>query len=265
MWSLQGQIYADKVYSLAISDFNGSEHHNSLQNVVFPRLKSLVAFMFYALNEDKVYVDQYLQPSLEEIYLRSDSIVERLLDRTSTELPSLRKIRIGSLPSNVDASRFLTFLRNFPSLSSIEFECRTDDIITDEGLQYLMSQQNLLELKLDLYFRQEMIENAIALSSPPFKNLRALKIRVKSDSVLSLTRAISNGLINDLFLEIQGHTGSILKHISSVMQLQSLRVRYHKSREISQREIMSLRSLRQLHTLELLSGNSAPNSHKLQS
>ena len=250
-------IYADKVDSLLLF---GSENHNSLQNVVFPRLRSLFAYMSYALNENELRVDQYFQPTLVEICLHSDIIAELLLDRTSSELPSLRKIEIGSLPSNVDASRFLAFLRNFSSLTSIEFNYETGDIITDEGLQYLMSQENLLHLKLGRYYRPETIENAIALSSPPFKNLRALNIRVESKSVLSLIQATSSGLINDLTVYVQDHTGSILNHISSVMQLQSLRVIYHKFREISQQEIMSLQSLRQLHTLELLSGEQTPQS-----
>ena len=251
------QIYADKVDSLLLF---GSENHNSLQNVVFPRLRSLFAYMSYALNENELRVDQYFQPTLVEICLHSDIIAELLLDRTSSELPSLRKIEIGSLPSNVDASRFLAFLRNFSSLTSIEFNYETGDIITDEGLQYLMSQENLLHLKLGRYYRPETIENAIALSSPPFKNLRALNIRVESKPVLSLIQATSSGLINDLTVYVQDHTGSILDHISSVMQLQSLRVIYHKFREISQQEIMSLQSLRQLHTLELLSGEQTPQS-----
>ncbi|MCJ1240988.1 hypothetical protein MMC14_008992 [Varicellaria rhodocarpa] len=251
------QIYAGKFYSLSFYSDEGGQFHNHLRNLKFPRLKHLSADSFRPDdgNGNRVHVDQYFQPSLEEVALYGGSLTECILNYTSSELPRLRHILIDSLPSNVDDTRFLNFLQSIPSLDSMSFMFGMDHVITDQVFKYLVSRQNLTDLRLHRVFKRATIEEALELALSPFIALQYFQMRIESDSISSLAELLSRGSIKILRLDIEDDKGSILDYVSSLTQLQSLQVTYHKSREIPQKEMMTIRSLCQLKTLGLRSKN----------
>ena len=247
------QIYASKFYELSFFSDEGGQCHNHLRNLKFPRLKCLFLDSFHPDDGNRVYIDQYFQPSLEEVALYGGSYTESILNYSSFELPRLRKILIDHLPSNVDDSRFLKFLQSIPTLESMVFMFGMDHVITGQVFQYLVSQQNLLVLRLNRVFERTTIEEAIELAPSPFKALQTFRMRIESDSISSLAKVLSHGSIKTLLLDIDDDKGSILDYVSSLRQLQILEVIYHKSREIPRKEMMTLQSLCQLQNLCLLS------------
>ena len=247
--STRRQIYASKLRSLSLSSDNNDRLHSNLRTLTFPRLRRLSATAFNSGDGSKVYIDQYFPASLEAIFLDQGNLGEYLLDYTSSELPRLRYIVIHSLPSRVDASRFLSFLQNHPSLNSMIFTDGMEHVITDQTLKYLIGRKSIIELKLSRLFRRAAIEKAIAVALPPFQNLYTLEMRIESNSISPLVSALSNGPIRRLSLHIEDDEEFILDHISSLTQLLSLIVTYHRSREIPRNEMITIRKLGQLQIL----------------
>ena len=238
--SSRRQIYANRIYS--ISYLYDDVTNSVLRSLTFPRLKHLVLGS-YPLNDDygiggNCYVDRHFQPTLEKLWIESGDLPEVLLDRTTFKLPRLREISMSNISEGVDATDFLKFLDNFPSLNSMIFKLGMDHVITDQALEYFVNRQNLVRLNLiDGFFTRASIENAIVLASPPFQSIQYLEMNVDSASVSYLARAISNRPMIDLSLYIMDGEGSILDHVSSIKQLQSLEIFYCVDREISAKEV----------------------------
>ena len=245
------QIYSSNLLSLTFKSKKDGEYHESLRSLTFPRLKRLSANCDYSDEVGKVHFDQYFQPQLESIACYSGNLAKTLLDYTSTELPKLREILIDIIPETVHASRFLKFLRNHPSITSMVFLYNMEHVITDKTLIHLMKRQTLAELRLTYLLSKAMIEDALTWSSPPFRDIRYLEICVESKTVSSLVRAISSGPIEELTLYITDDNGSFLDHVSSLTQLRSLEIAYRQPRNIPQEEMINLRRLSQLRSLKL--------------
>ena len=224
------QIYANKLLRV---EFWAHEKkvYNVLQNLTYPRLKHLILRSYSSTCSHEVKGDfrfeRHFQPTLEKLWIRSGDLPEVLLDHTSSKLPRLHELSLDRISTSVDVSHFLEFLQNLPSLNSLILGDEVDHLVTDQTLRYLANRQNLVKLEIvEHLFTRSAIENAITLASDPFKNLQCLEMRINSDSTLALVRAISNGLMKDLTLWIEGYGSSVLDHISSIKQLQSLEVWY---------------------------------------
>ena len=243
----RSQIYASKVYSLDHSykswipsfDYLTLE---ILETMTFPQLKNLNLRSYPVEDLDEpgkvVHVDHHFQSTLETLCIGAGKLPDFLLDHTSIKLPRLREFSMNFISKSIDASSFLKFLQNLPSVDTMIFAEGMNRVITDQAFIYFANRQNLERLELNnTFFTRAVIENAITSTSRPFEKLQCLVLRINSGSVPSLVRAISNGPIKDLKLYIMDDEGSILDHISSIRQLQRFKIYYCKDRVISRKEV----------------------------
>ena len=224
------QIYANKFLTVSFKACD-KKVKTILQRLRFPQLKHLIPNSYSERDNHKIkvrfHIEKYFQPTLETLRIGYEDLPEVLKDHTSFKLPKLHELRLDHISTSVDVSRFLEFLQNLPSLKSLVLGDKVDHFVTDQTLRYLVNRQNLVKLEIiEHLFTRSVIEDAVTLASVPFKNLQCLEMRINSDSTSALVRAISNGLMKELKLWIEGHGSSVLDHVSSIKQLQSLEVWY---------------------------------------
>ena len=257
--AVRRQLYACKTEELSFDGDEDSRCHFDLKDLTFPRLKRVSLDAYRPPDGSPVPTRQYLQHSLESLYVFSGNLIEDLLGCISLECQRLRSILIDNIPRTISPKQFLHFLQNTPSLTSFYFLYGMDHVIVDETLIHLINRQNLTGLDISRYFGKDSIERAISeATAPNFRSLRRLKMRTDSTALAFLVPKLGNVVILDI--EIDDDKGPTLRQFSSLKQLGSLSVEYCRSQEVSRVDILSLRDLHALYKLSLRPRNDEVDS-----
>ena len=244
------QVYATKIHELYFSGDREGAHHVTFRHLRFPRLKRISIDFYKSDGDKKLWIGQYLQPSLVYFHLYGgDPVEEDLLGLLRTRCPRLRGVLIDRPRNGLDPERFLGFLKNCRSVTTMIFLIGMDDLITDEVFLYLAGRDNIEELGLGKGFKRATIENVLEQIPDPFKALRQLTVRVESCAVASLALAAKS--VWRLNLGVEDNGCEVLQTIASLTNLSFLEVTFLCERKISSAELMALRSLTQLRRLDL--------------
>lgn len=243
------QIYAEKVYDLSFSGDEEGFQHAAFRQLRFPRLKRLSVDFYRAQDQEKLWIGQYLQPSLEEFSLYGGDLAEDLLDFLGSRCVRLRKILIDHPINELEPDQFLAFLKAARSLVSMTFLVRMDKLITDQVFLHLAGRDNLEVLKLGKLIGGPIIKEVLEEISDPFKHLQELAIRLESTAVSSLVLTVRS--ITRLALEMEDDKCEVLQTIVSLRNLRSLEVHFRHKRVLPPAEIMALQHLKQLRKLVL--------------
>ncbi|KAI9799228.1 MAG: hypothetical protein M1826_005543 [Phylliscum demangeonii] len=243
------QLYAGKIYTLSFAGDDESAYHEVFRHLRFPRLKRLTVDAYRPRNHGKLWIGQYLQPSLESFEFYGGDLAEELLDVLALQCPRLRKITIDNPGDRLDPERFLQFLKNRKSLVSLDFVAGMDHLVTKDMLCYLASRDNLERLVLGKLFGLADIEAAFEGNPTPFKHLRDLRLRLESNAVPALVSAVRS--VTELSLEIEDDRCRVLPAIASMKDLCSLEVMFRQNEALPSAEIATLQALTQLRKLIL--------------
>ena len=263
--SSRRQIYANKSHSFTKDRhlYDPDNIYSHMQRLTWPQLRYLYldearTGWCYKISpwHGQSFVYQYLQPMLKEVDIRKGCLMACLRDIVVSDLPRLRKLGLSQGDQCLNPKDLISFLKKLPLLNSISIGHEMDRVVTLETINYLMSRRGLLELRLDTVVGRETMEKAYALATAPFRDLKSLRIRVKSKAVSWLVQTMSYSTLKELYLQVEDSRDPILNQVSSLTQLQVLGVTYiqtdfRETHEIPAGEIISLRCLTQLHTLEL--------------
>ena len=241
------QIYAGKIYALVFMGDDDGIQHASFKDLRFPRLKSVDIDFYHGDNEAKLWIGQYLQPSLERFFLYGGNVAEDFLDLLESHCPRLQKVLIEQIDNPLDPEHFLAFLKSCKSLVSMSFETGMDNVLTDKVLFYLAGRENVETLGIGKLLRYAVIEDILQKIEKPFEHLQQLKVRLESSAVPSLVLVVKS--IVRLVLEIEDDEHQVLQNIASMENLKSLEVIFCCSQEILPADIMALQSLNDLRKL----------------
>ncbi|KAH8653536.1 hypothetical protein BX600DRAFT_471131 [Xylariales sp. PMI_506] len=237
------QLYASKVGTLA---FNGpqSEFHERLKGVHFPSLKS-ISIDSYHPDDGKLYLRQYLHPSLEEFMFYGGPLDEDFLDFMVAACPHLRTILIDHPGRQISPQAFQDFLRRMQALEQMTFLYGVDGCLTDDLLIYLAGRENLKTLRINRPVKAELLELIRPSIPVPFRHMNNLRLQITSDAVPVLVEMV-NPRLGELFLTITGEPDGVMEHVSKLSELYALNLVFESTTPLEKEDLMALKKLHNL-------------------
>ncbi|KAL4913562.1 hypothetical protein BDW62DRAFT_220617 [Aspergillus aurantiobrunneus] len=242
------QIYARQIRSLS---FNGDEdgaQHSTFRDLEFPRLRCVTIDQFYPTDAQRLWLGQYIQPSLEEFSFYGAQPAEDLLYLLETRCPRLRRVLIDFVFEGVASARLVRFFDSCRALTSICLPGNMKEVIDGRLLAYLARRDGLEELELGTVLECAMLEEVFA-TERPFGDIRYLAVNVESRAVPMLVERIRS--VRCLTLTLEDSQVNPLPAVSSLVDLQELQIGYVWQGEWELADLVALRQLKDLRTLAI--------------
>lgn len=140
------QFYARQARELIFDGDESGAKHAIFRNLQFPRLRSIIIDYFRPDNGEKLWLGQYIQPSMEDFSFYGAEPAEDILHLLETRCPRLRSILIDFQFEGLTSSRLVKLFDSCKSLSSI---CLPSNIHIDDQLLVCLARHDGLK-KLEL-------------------------------------------------------------------------------------------------------------------
>lgn len=243
------QFYARQVRELNFGgDEDGAEHLN-FRNLEFPRLRRITIDYFRPDNGEKLWLGQYIQPSMEDFSFYGAEPAEDILHLLETRCPRLRSIVIDFQFEGLTSSRLIKFFDSCKSLTSIRLPNDIKDTIDNRLLAYLARHDGLEELELGTFLRYEMLDKIFEGTERPFRDIRYLAVQIESKTVALLVAGFKS--VIGLTLTIEDSRINPLPQVSSLVNLQELHISYMEQGEWAGTDFLALKGLKNLRRLTI--------------
>ncbi|WEW58080.1 hypothetical protein PRK78_003547 [Emydomyces testavorans] len=241
-------VYASKIHHLSFNGGVDSAQHEKFKDLEFTNLRS-ISIDAYRPKDGKVYLQQYLRPTLEGIFIYGSDLDPEFFTTMQAQCRRLREITLDSPGNKLNSEQFLSFLKGCPSLQAMKFMYGMDGIINDDIVTHLASRDNLQTLALGRVINSEMMERLLETVPAPFENIKSLTLSVTSAAFRLLTPHISSVTTLELIAKDNEH--SVLELVSTLKNLRRLTVNYATNTNLMSTELLSLKNLPNLEAISL--------------
>ncbi|OGM41695.1 hypothetical protein ABOM_009882 [Aspergillus bombycis] len=241
------QFYARQVRELNFGGSEDGKQHARFRTLEFPRLKRLTIDSYNPGNGEKLWLGQYIQPSLEEFRFYGSEPAEDLLNQLETRCPRLQSVLIDYAFEGINTGRLIQFFDCCRSLRSIHLPSFMDAFVDDQMLAYLARHNGLEELELGKTITYGMIERAFDGVEAPFQSIQRLTVQLKSKAVEPLTAAIKSA--TNLVLTVDDNELSPLPLVKSLSKLTELDIVFCQEGVWPATDLLALKGLRNLRRL----------------
>ncbi|KAE8142375.1 hypothetical protein BDV38DRAFT_153635 [Aspergillus pseudotamarii] len=241
------QFYARQVRELDFGGPNDGGQHSRFRTLEFPRLRRLTIDYFGPKDGEKLWLGQYIQPSLEEFRFYGSEPAEDLLGLLETRCPRLQSILIDYAFDGINTERLVKFFDCCRSLRSICLPSFMDDFVDDQMLTYLARRHGLEDLELGQTITYEMIQKAFQGAEAPFRSIRRLTVQLESKAVEPLTAAIKSA--TNLLLTVEDNELSPLPLVRPLINLTELEIVFCREAIWPATDLLALKRLKNLRRL----------------
>ncbi|KAE8375565.1 hypothetical protein BDV26DRAFT_267709 [Aspergillus bertholletiae] len=255
------QLYAHQVRELNFGGPNDGKQHSRFRTLEFPKLRCLTIDYYAPGDGQKLWLGQYIQPSLEELRFYGPEPAEDLLDLLETRCRRLRSITIDYAFEGISTERLLKFFDRCRSLRSICLPSFMDAFVDDQMLAYLARHRALEGLELGKAITSEMIEKALRGVEAPFSSIRRLAVRVSSNAVepfVTVAKSVTN-----LLLMVEDNELSPLPFVRPLKNLTELEILVGQEIIWPGEDLLALKGLTNLRNLRICLFEGPPASPTL--
>ncbi|KAF7595482.1 hypothetical protein BBP40_005818 [Aspergillus hancockii] len=243
------QLYARQVRELIFGgDEDGAEHSN-FRNLDFPRLRCITIDYFRPDNQEKLWLGQYIQPSMEDFSFYGAEPAEDILHLLQTRCPRLKSIVLGFQFEGLTSSRLIKFFDSCKSITSICLSSDIKDPIDGQLLAYLARHDGLERLELGTFLRYKILDEILEETEDPFRDIRCLAVQIESKAVPLLLAGAKS--VTGLTLTIEDSWTDPLPHVSSLVNLQELHISYMEQGDWPGTDFLALKGLKDLRSLNI--------------
>ncbi|KAE8406250.1 hypothetical protein BDV37DRAFT_270144 [Aspergillus pseudonomiae] len=250
------QFYARQVRELNFGGQEDGKQHTCFRTLEFPRLKRLTIDLYVPENGEKLWLGQYIQPSLEEFRFYGSEPAEDLLNLLETRCPRLQSVLIDYAFEGINTDRLIKFFDGCRSLRSIRLPSFMDAFVDDQMLAYLARHNGLEDLELGKTITYGMIERAMDGVEAPFKSIRRLTVQLRSKAVEPLTAAIKSA--TNLVLTVDDNELSPFPLVRSLTKLTELEIAFCQDGLWPATDLLALKGLKNLRRLCISSFEDPP-------
>lgn len=242
------QIYASCVVKLW--RVRHGDHHFQFQDLDFCSLKQVHLDGGRSAQSERSYpLEQYFPSGLRQLTLSVGSLLTNaLLERLAATSTHLNSLMINTEHGSASASAIINLISRNMELDEVVLVAGKGDSFDDKLLVHLATRPNLKNIKIRGIWSANIMERVFQEVESPFGNLTTLELRVSSAAVSRLVTMLPN--VNSLNLRMEDVDHDFLVHISTMTKLQTLGLEVNGF-EIKPDELLSLRSLENLETLEI--------------
>lgn len=205
--------------------------------------------LFSLDNGEKLWVGQYIQPSMEDFSFYGAEPAEDILHLLETRCPRLESIVIDFRFEGLTSSRLIKFFDSCKSLTSICLPSNVKDTIDNQLLAYLARHDGLEELELGTFLRHEMLDKIFEGTEGPFRDIQYLAVQIESKTVPLLVAGFKS--VISLTLTIEDSRTNPLPQVSSLVDLQELHIGYMEQGEWAGTDFLPLKNLKHLRRLNI--------------
>ncbi|KAB8231636.1 uncharacterized protein BDW43DRAFT_135697 [Aspergillus alliaceus] len=242
------QFYARQVRELDFGGDKDGKHHSTFRSLEFPRLRRITIDFYRPDDGEKLWLDQYIQPNLEEFIFYGAEPAGDLLNLLETRCPRLRCVLIGYVWEGVSASRLIKFFDCCKSLRSICLPSNMERFLDDQMFAYFARRHDLEELEFGKTITYEMVEKALDGIQSPFKYIQRLTVPAESKALKLLAPTIKS--VTTLELNVEDSQFNPLPLVSSLVNLRELEIAPQWA-SWSATDFLALKGLKNLRRLEI--------------
>lgn len=248
------QFYASQIYDLDLSAARVDDHEK-LKDVQFTSARKVCIDAYRVEIGRKTYVNQYLQPQLEELLVFGADLEPDFFEHLKTNCRRLNKFLLDSPGCKVTADMLLDYLQASPALEHLEFEVGLDNLLTDDVLAHFGSCNNLESLVL-AKVTVGMMETMCQGGSQPFDSLVHFGSTGISAPAISVLAGYASKTLEMLELYINDKDASLFHALSLCPHLTLLRLEFPQMElEAQSHHFMKLQTLKKMESLYLDSSN----------
>ncbi|KAF2722498.1 hypothetical protein K431DRAFT_283911 [Polychaeton citri CBS 116435] len=249
------QHYANKIQSLHFDSNEAPERQEQLCRLDFPLLRDLWIEVY---RSDKVTLDQYLQPNLEEIYVREGCVTERELGLIRTQCPHLRQFLLASVPNDY-IFRLLHQQRHLTGLYTHSHNGNEGD---DQVFRAAAAHESLEDLVDNGEIEHDLVRDTMANVPHPFPCLKSVSVSeiASKAAILLLQHATRLQSINFCIKDNDISFRQLIAAVTDPTKAVAVLLRFSQSENLRKEDVLALGSFVALEKLVISS-----SSRKLES
>lgn len=234
--------------------FNAGKE-NKLHSQFNPRLKSLSIRDAKLRKNQKFWLGQYFQRSLESFHWSGGHDCGDMFTQLEIDCPRLRELFMEDPFGSTDITpdRLIEFFQRCLSLASVTLGEGFDYLMSAGVLAQLAGLEKLVKLSFHYMLPNSLIQKGLRQGpTNAFQNLRSLGITLQSQSVPAMVSAVKS--IHTLVLRLEDSESDVLAALEPLTGLVHLQVKYRcYTASLSQKGIDSLSEFTKLELLLICS------------
>ncbi|KAI1979259.1 hypothetical protein LOZ53_006340 [Ophidiomyces ophidiicola] len=242
-------IYASSIRHIGCNTSFQASLQAKVKDLEFTNLRSFSIETYRLLQDEDLYLEQYIRPTLESIHLYGSGLGSKFFTAVQLRCRRLRELTLDSPGHELTSEHFLEFLRGCSALSQLSLLYGIENIVSDDVVVHLASRDNLRTLSLGPVIDARLMERIVVDVSNPFQHTTDLRLSLTSTALHLITPHLSSLTVLELTVKDNEH--SALEHVTSLLNLQRLTINYAMNTNLSSAELLSLKHLTNLEAITL--------------